>query len=447
MRIRLTLVFFLISFHGMARAETWTPFSELVEDSDFIAQYQEISREGKIYGSRLVQVYWERHGFERSSALNAWKPWSPEDYDPQRDTLITRFVFWGRGQHLYTISEDKGVICYPGSTAEPGTPMEIRCSSIEFHEILLDVSDLLRLGKPLAGHLKLNNFNQSQAAALTADATAGPDPLARLRIMTFNIRYENPHDGVNIWANRKDFVADVVRFQRPDLIGFQEAVKNQLDDLAERLPEYAWVGVGRDDGLAAGEYSPIFYRKERFHYSGGSTFWLSEDPSKPGKNGWDASCQRIVTWGHFNDRVTGRTFFAFNTHFDNAGETARAESAKLLLERVHVIGGIAPIFVTGDFNCTADSVPYNILTSSTTTVNQINVKGLVDSSKVSIHGHFGPTGSLSGFEVKDPPAHRIDFIFIKNGVSVFQTGILDDSREGRYPSDHLPVIADVSFAP
>lgn len=154
-----------------------------------------------------------------------------------------------------------------------------------------------------------------------------------LRVMTFNIRYNEPRDGVNAWANRKTKVADVIRFHKADLIGVQEAQNNQLKDLEKLLPDFAWCGVGRTDGKEDGEYSAILYRKSRFKLLETKTFWLSETPEKAGSKGWDADFPRIVTWAKFQDKNTKKTFYHFNTHFDHIGAKARTESSKFCLPK------------------------------------------------------------------------------------------------------------------
>jgi endonuclease/exonuclease/phosphatase family metal-dependent hydrolase len=155
-----------------------------------------------------------------------------------------------------------------------------------------------------------------------------------LRAMSFNIRYDEPRDGVNAWSNRKTKVGDVIRFHKADLVGVQEALLSQLRDLERMLPDFEWCGVGRTDGKESGEYSAILYRKARFQLLECKTFWLSETPDKPGSMGWDAAYPRIVTWARFRDHGSGRTFFHFNTHFDHRGQKARVESAALILTKI-----------------------------------------------------------------------------------------------------------------
>ena len=213
-----------------------------------------------------------------------------------------------------------------------------------------------------------------------------------LRIMTFNIRYNNPDDGENAWPNRKVFATNVIRYNRVDIVGLQEALAGQVEDLEKRLPEFSWFGVGRDDGKKAGEFMAIFYLKDRLDLLESNTFWLSETPDEPGI-GWDAACNRVVTWGKFRDKITGKVFFHFNTHFDHKGETARRESAYLLISRVSDIAGDSPAVITGDFNAQPSSEPYKIITSLADCADK-----LIDSINVSRYSHYGPSGTWSGFE-------------------------------------------------
>ncbi|MBA7570354.1 hypothetical protein ES708_12103 [subsurface metagenome] len=228
----------------------------------------------------------------------------------------------------------------------------------------------------------------------------------------------------------------------PELSPCHNALRDQVDDLAERLPEYEWFGIGRDDGKDAGEFMTVFYRKDRLELLEESTFWLSETPDKPGF-GWDAACNRVVTWGKFRDRASGKEFFLFNTHFDHRGEVARRESAKMLLTKVADIAGTSPIVVTGDFNSRLDSEPYRIIIGDQTTDSGVK---LIDSRTVSRYGHHGPSATFSSFKSAGKPGDSpIDYIFIRNGVSVIQHGTLSDTFDGRYPSDHMPVLVEIEI--
>jgi len=258
-----------------------------------------------------------------------------------------------------------------------------------------------------------------------------------LRVMTFNVRLNVASDSSNAWPNRKDIAASMIRFHKADVIGLQEAFSEQVEDLANRLPEYGWFGIGRDDGKKAGEFMAVFYRTDRLQVLTDSTFWLSETPEKPGL-GWDAACNRVVTLGKFKDKKSGKTFYLFNTHFDHKGEIARRESAKLLLKNVVKIGNNLPVIVTGDFNSTPVSEPYKILTMG------VNGFKLIDSKSVSQYPHHGPTGTWTGFKsAYYPDAKPIDYIFIHNNVKVLLHGTLSDSFDGRFPTDHMPVLVEV----
>jgi endonuclease/exonuclease/phosphatase family metal-dependent hydrolase len=265
----------------------------------------------------------------------------------------------------------------------------------------------------------------------------------KIRVMTFNIRLNTASDSLNAWPLRKDMAASMIRFHRADIAGLQEALHEQVLDLAARLPEYSWFGIGRDDGMEAGEYMAVFFLKDRLEAVRHSTFWLSENPDIPGK-GWDAACNRVVTWGEFRDRKTGSRFFHFNTHFDHMGETARLESAKLLLEKMKRIAGESDAVVTGDFNSTPDSAPYEILTSGPEGTNGLRLR---DAKSVSLHPHHGPTGTFTAFKLPDSrvKGSPIDFIFVSGGIHVFNHGTLSDSFDGSLPSDHFPVLAEIAL--
>jgi endonuclease/exonuclease/phosphatase family metal-dependent hydrolase len=259
--------------------------------------------------------------------------------------------------------------------------------------------------------------------------------------MTFNIRYDEPCDKENAWPNRKELVASMIRFHQADLVGVQEALERQMRDLERLLPDYAWVGVGRADGKAGGEFSAIIYRKSRFNLIESSTFWLSETPDVPGK-GWDAAYPRIVTWARLKDTTTGKIFFHFNTHFDHRGVRAREESARLLLKRIYTIAGQLPVVVTGDFNFNESSKGYEILTSKTLEKEIGSQASLRDARYLSQHGHHGPASTFNEFKALVPEM-KIDYVFIKGTVRVLQHGALSDTWNGRFPSDHLPVLAEI----
>ena len=258
-----------------------------------------------------------------------------------------------------------------------------------------------------------------------------------LKVMTFNVRINLVSDGDNAWPNRKEMAASMIRFYEPDIFGVQEALEGQVNDLSVRLPEYAWIGVGRDDGKQAGEYMAIFYSKSRFKLLQEDTFWLNEHPQSTGL-GWDAAYIRVVTWAQFQDLQTGATFFHFNTHFDNRGELARMESAMLLLSRIQAIAGSSPVIVTGDFNTPPDSEPYRILTGS----------DLLSDAKVKSQSpHHGPSRTFNKFNLETLKTTEapIDYIFVSDKIDVLKHGTLSDTIDGFFPSDHMPVIANLNL--
>ena len=260
-----------------------------------------------------------------------------------------------------------------------------------------------------------------------------------LRVMTFNLRYDTPSDSANAWPHRRDWVAALIRFHRPDAIGVQEALVHMLTDLDARLPGFARVGVGRADGRAGGEFSAILYRTDRLELLDSGTFWLSPTPEVAGSKGWDTAIERIVTWGRFRDRRTGCRHLHLNTHFDHIGEQARQESARLIRRRAAVLANGMPIVVTGDLNADPASVPYRILTRDTIADGTAPFR---DAMVVSRDGHYGPTATWTAFRAIEQ-GRRIDYVLVSSQVRVVQHAILPDSWDNRFPSDHLPVLATV----
>ncbi len=255
-----------------------------------------------------------------------------------------------------------------------------------------------------------------------------------ITIMTYNIRVAFD-TGENSWDNRKEMVASTIKKYNADILGLQEVLKKQLDDLLNLLPEYSYVGVGRDDGKDEGEYSPILYRKDRFEILSDSTIWLSETPEVPSV-GWDAALKRIITWAKIIDKNTSKIFYHFNTHFDHKGEMARLESANLLNDKVAEIAGKTPAFATGDLNFTPDSKAYQILIGGRRNY-------LFDTQKSAEEDDSGENVSFNGFQEELKPGNKIDYIFTKNDIEVLKHKIIYDKINGRFPSDHMPVIAEV----
>ena len=274
------------------------------------------------------------------------------------------------------------------------------------------------------------------AAAWTASRAStsrGDSPADMIVVATFNIRYANAGDGPDAWPHRKEDVARLLVDHRVDFAGLQEALLTQLHDLEKLAPGLARFGVGRDDGREKGEFSPLLYRRDRWRLIEGQTRWLSETPDKAGSKSWDAAITRIATRCVFEPLEGGRRLAVYNTHFDHLGATARRESAKLL--RGWAAKETLPCIVMGDFNCTPGSDPYRELT----TVE--GDRSLVDARTASSTPPVGPDGTWNGFQAVQP-GQRIDFIFTTREWDV-RKHVTDDRRTagGRFPSDHLPVIA------
>ena len=257
-----------------------------------------------------------------------------------------------------------------------------------------------------------------------------------IKIMTSNIRYNNPDDGINKWENRKDWLTKSIRFFDLDLVGAQEVTYAQLTDMENLLPNYNYVGVGRKGGKK-GEFTPIFYKKDRFEALDSDTFWLSETPEKVASKGWDAALPRIVTWVKFKDRETGTIFYHFNTHFDHRGKEAKANSAKLIAKAIKRIAENNPVVLTGDFNSSPNSDPHNILLEN----------GLKDSFlEINDEQRYGPDYTANGWNASERgPENRIDYIFYNNGIHPINYQVLDGQRGNRYISDHFPVILQMDL--
>jgi len=258
-----------------------------------------------------------------------------------------------------------------------------------------------------------------------------------LNIMTFNIRYNNPRDSLNAWPNRVGMVSSQILFHEAHIIGVQEALHGQMQEMDRALTRYKYVGVGRDDGKEKGEYSAIVYDTIRLQMLQSQTFWLSQTPQVAGSKSWDAAITRIVTWAKFRDKKTKKQFYVFNTHFDHIGQVARAESARLLLKYSNEIAGPIPYIVTGDFNANPTQEPIQILTNAKAPLH------LIDTKSISVSPHYGPEGTFNGFQSKETSDLPIDYIFIKQAVKVLQHATLSQTWQGRFSSDHFPVLARV----
>jgi endonuclease/exonuclease/phosphatase family metal-dependent hydrolase len=262
---------------------------------------------------------------------------------------------------------------------------------------------------------------------------------SQTRVMTFNIRYGTADDGVNRWDNRKEFLAATIKAFDPDLIGTQETLGFQRDYLAEQLPGYDVLGVGRDDGKEKGEMMALYYKRQRYEKLAGGHFWLSEMPDKAGSKSWDSSLPRMVTWIKLRDRLTGDSppILFLNTHFDHRGPQARLKSAELLRRQVGSLAEGCAVIVTGDFNSGEASGPYQALFGE--------VRGekspLVDCYRIAHPERAANEGTGSGFKATSTGGARIDWIACSREWKVLKVEIDRTEREGRTPSDHFPVTA------
>lgn len=265
-----------------------------------------------------------------------------------------------------------------------------------------------------------------------------PPPMSDppLTVMTFNIRYGTAADGDNAWDLRRDLLVATIREAHPDILGLQEALRGQLDFLAEAFPEYREVGVGRDDGKAAGEYSAILYRSDRLEAGDGGTFWLSDTPETPGSMTWGNRIPRIATWVRLRDRSTNRTFVVCNTHWDHESQPSRERSAALVRRRIADTAGDNPVILMGDFNSGEDNPAFRALLGGALDLRDSfrAIHPAVDSDS---------DGTFNGFS-GDRSGAKIDAILVSPAWAVLNAAIDHRSDAGHYPSDHFPVLASLT---
>lgn len=256
-----------------------------------------------------------------------------------------------------------------------------------------------------------------------------------IKIMSYNIRYDAPNDGDNIWDIRKDKLSALMEYYDADFIGTQEVQHHQLEYLLKRLPTHTYIGVGRADGKMEGEYSAILYNKEKWKLVRQATFWLSPTPSLPSK-GWDAAYERICTYGLFQCKKSKKTIWILNTHFDHVGKVARFQSAQMIVDKIKELNGKKnyPIVFMGDLNARTDE----------NTIVLLN-QHLKDARLVSEVPAYGPEDTWNAFQFSKKPSGRIDYIFLKENpsVKVKRFATIDDFYDFKYPSDHLPVLAHI----
>jgi endonuclease/exonuclease/phosphatase family metal-dependent hydrolase len=260
-----------------------------------------------------------------------------------------------------------------------------------------------------------------------------------LEVMTYNLRYKNTSDpSPHTWAERVPAIKRLINQEKPDIMGTQEVLYPQLLDLEEALPKYDWIGLGREGG-SKGEYSAIFYNKSRYTPIEYDHFWLSDTPNVIGSMTWGNKITRMVTWAKFEDKKTSEQFYVVNTHFDHQSTNAREKSAELIKEKIKEFDAELPVLLTGDFNTGPDSVPHQSLTTEGA------FDDLWDTAEVRINESLG---TFNGFhdQTGGGQARRIDWVLGKGNVETHSIEIINEYKNGQFPSDHFPVLADVTLS-
>lgn len=251
---------------------------------------------------------------------------------------------------------------------------------------------------------------------------------------TYNIRFSTENDGINRWENRKDWLVGQVKDLSPDILGTQEGLNEQIVYLDNTLSDYDYVGIGREDGKKAGEYAAIFYKKESFLSLEDGTFWLSETPDTVSK-GWGANFERICTYTLLFDEKNNQHLWVFNAHLDHESKPARIESIQLIWDYIQKLNKQNyPVILMGDLNAVPDSPPIIFISQH-----------LNDSKSISQNAPIGPVGTYNGFNVSHPLDRRIDYIFVNDNITVQQYKVINEIRESRTPSDHLPVVVNFTI--
>lgn len=256
-----------------------------------------------------------------------------------------------------------------------------------------------------------------------------PAEASPLTVMTFNIRYGTANDGDNHWLNRREQLFALLREQRADVVGLQEALHGQIEEILQAVPGYAYVGVGRSDGRQAGEYAAILYRRERFAVESSGTFWLSDTPAAAGSMSWGNRIPRIATWAVLRDRATGHRFSVFNTHLDHESQPSRERGVALIVERIGELANDLPALVLGDFNVGEDNPA----------IDPLRQAGFRDTYRVMDREGAG-TGTFGAFR-GDSTGAKIDYVFARGPWTVLAADILRRRAGTRDPSDHFPVTA------
>jgi endonuclease/exonuclease/phosphatase family metal-dependent hydrolase len=279
---------------------------------------------------------------------------------------------------------------------------------------------------------------------LASQAPARPSATP-LHVMTFNIRVGSAPDGENHWTRRRDMLFDLLKDKNADLIGLQEALRFQVDEILAALPQYAAVGVGRDDGRSEGECSCILFKRQRFHISESGTFWFSDTPDTPGTKTWGNRYNRVASWARFIDH-DGSGFYLYNLHLDHEVQVSRERSTELLLARIQTRSyPTEPVIVTGDFNAGEDNPALHRLTGVPGVTATLPAP-FVDSFRL-VHSAEKVVGTFNGFRFGGISGAKIDYVLVQPGTTVTEAAIIRTSRDDRYPSDHFPVTATMKLLP
>ncbi len=253
--------------------------------------------------------------------------------------------------------------------------------------------------------------------------------------MSFNIRNMHSRDGVNGWEHRREMICDLIRRHSPDILGTQEAYFPQVEAMRQALPEYAVFGVGRDDGKRAGEYCALFVRLDCWQIGASGTFWFSETPEVPGSRHWTREHPRICTWTYLIGAM-GSPLVVYNVHMDHEAQVAREKSSLLIGEHIQRYYPDTPALVIGDFNMEEDNPA---------------MQSLLTSGPLQLYNTFRPLhpvsprlGTFHNF-TGERDGEKIDYILASKVFQTLETNILYDNTEGRYPSDHFPLMARLSL--
>ncbi len=257
------------------------------------------------------------------------------------------------------------------------------------------------------------------------------EPIAPLSVMSFNIRYGTAADGDDHWKFRKPKTISALQKRKPELIGLQETLDFQIDEILQGLQGYQTAGVGRDDGKSKGEFSAIVFDANRLRLLRSDTFWLSDTPGVVASKSWGNRVVRVCTWAYFKDLRTGKFFYFYNMHLDHESQPSREKSVELVLKRISERGTSDPVIIAGDFNAGEDNPA----------IKAVKDAGWRDTFRV-LYPDVKEVGTFSGFN-PEFGKDKIDYVFVDAKTDVLSAEIVKDKVDGRWISDHAPVVARV----